>query len=141
MRTCCWPRASNHHYVLTTRLRGGVFKALLIFHIHGSGGCSDKTSGGGEKNLRAESANASAMAGPGIQPGKPTQNSSIERFNRTFRDEILNFYVFSRLSEDRENVDNWVIEYNEQWPHESLGNLTPEEFALKRTVNSSLALH
>ena len=53
MRTCCWPRASNHHYVLTTRLRGGVFKALLIFHIHGSGGCSDKTFGGGEKNLRA----------------------------------------------------------------------------------------
>ncbi len=81
------------------------------------------------------------MAGPGIQPGKPTQNSSIERFNRTFRDEILNFYVFSRLSEDRENVDNWVIEYNEQWPHESLGNLTPGEFALKLTENSSLALH
>ena len=71
-----------------------------------------------EKRIFApESANASAMAGPGIQPGKPTQNSSIERFNRTFRDETLNFYVFSRLSEDREIVDNWVIEYNEQWPH------------------------
>ena len=39
------------------------------------------------------------------------------------------------------NEDNWGIEYNEQRPHESLGNLTPEEFALKRTENSSLALH
>ena len=29
-----------------------------------------------------------------IQPGKPTQNSYVERFNRTFRDEILNMYVF-----------------------------------------------
>lgn len=76
-----------------------------------------------------------------IQPGKPTQNSYIERFNRTFREEVLNFYVFSRLSEVREIVDSWVIEYNEQRPHESLGNLTPEEFALKHTENSSLALH
>jgi len=48
---------------------------------------------------------------------------------------------FSRLSEAREIVDNWIIEYNEQRPHESLGNLTPEEFALKHTENSSLALN
>lgn len=64
------------------------------------------------------------------QPGKPTQNSYVERFNRTFREEVLNFYVFSRLSEIRTIVDAWVQEYNEQRPHESLGNLTPEEFAL-----------
>ena len=64
------------------------------------------------------------------QPGKPTQNSYVERFNRIFREEVLNFYVFSRLSEVRTIVDAWVQEYNEQRPHESLGNLTPEEFAL-----------
>ena len=64
------------------------------------------------------------------QPGKPTQNSYVERFNRTFHEEVLNFYVFSRLSEVRTIVDAWVQEYNEQRPHESLGNLTPEEFAL-----------
>lgn len=67
-----------------------------------------------------------------IQPGKPTQNSFIERFNRTFRDEVLDFYVFSRLSEVREITENWLKEYNEQRPHESLGDLTPAEFlALK----------
>ena len=75
------------------------------------------------------------------QPGKPTQNSYVERFNRTFREEVLNFYVFSRLSEVRTIVDAWVQEYNEQRPHESLGNLTPEEFALKHAGGSSLALH
>ena len=64
------------------------------------------------------------------QPGKPTQNSYVERFNRTFREEVLNFYVFSMLSEIRTIVGAWVQEYNEQRPHESLGNLTPEEFAL-----------
>ena len=76
-----------------------------------------------------------------IQPGKPTQNSYIERFNRTFREEVLSFYVFNRLSEVRDIVDQWVIEYNEQRPHKSLGNLTPEEFTFKHTDNSSLALH
>lgn len=65
------------------------------------------------------------------QPGKPTQNSYVERFNRTFREEVLNSYVFHRLSEVREIVETWVKEYNEQRPPESLGNLTPEEFALK----------
>ena len=64
------------------------------------------------------------------QPGKPRQNSYVERFNLTFREEVLNFYVFSRLSAVRTIVDAWLQEYNEQRPHESLGNLTPEEFAL-----------
>ena len=45
-----------------------------------------------------------------IQPGKPTQNSYVERFNRTFREEVLDFYVFSRLSEVRTIVDAWVQE-------------------------------
>ena len=47
----------------------------------------------------------------------------------------------TRLSEVRDIVDNWVIEYNEQRLHESLGNLTPEEFTITHIENSSLALH
>ena len=66
-----------------------------------------------------------------IQPGKPTQNSFVERFNRTYHNEILNMYVFKTLNEVRELTDNWIREYNEERPHDSLEDLTPIEYLNK----------
>lgn len=65
-----------------------------------------------------------------IKPGKPTQNAFIERFNRTYRTEILDFYLFRTLNEAREITSRWLMEYNSERPHESLNNLTPEEYRL-----------
>ncbi len=72
-----------------------------------------------------------------IEPGKPTQNSFIERFNRTCRTEVLDLYPFSRLSEVREITENWVRKYNEDRLHQSLGRLTPVEYRLKYESESS----
>lgn len=66
-----------------------------------------------------------------IQPGKPTQNSLIERFNRTFRQDVLNCYMFESLSQIRNYANAWLWMYNNERPHSSLGYLTPVEFLLK----------
>lgn len=64
-----------------------------------------------------------------IQPGKPAQNGYIERFNRTYREEVLNMYLFRNLQEVQCITNQWIDEYNKERPHHSLGNLTPYEYA------------
>lgn len=66
-----------------------------------------------------------------IQPGKPTQNSFVERFNRSYRTEVLNAWMFESLSQVRAMSAEWQHVYNSKRPHQSLENLTPREFLLK----------
>lgn len=73
-------------------------------------------------------AKLNGMALQYIQPGKPNQNAFIERFNRTFREEVLDQHLFARLDDVREAAHWWMIEYNEERPHDSLGDLTPLEY-------------
>ncbi len=75
-----------------------------------------------------------------IQPGKPTQNSFIERFNRTYREEVLDMYVFTRLSEVRDITEKCIDEYNEERHHESLGNMTPAEYLESKQPETSILL-
>ncbi len=64
-----------------------------------------------------------------IQPGKPMQNGYVERCNGNIRKELLNAYVFTSLTEVREKTEEWMMDYNNERPHKSLGYKAPKVFA------------
>ncbi|MBT2750047.1 MULTISPECIES: integrase core domain-containing protein [unclassified Lysobacter] len=72
-----------------------------------------------------------------IQPGKPTQNAYIERFNRTFRTQILDRFVFTTLDEVRRMAEDWRHHYNYHRPHRSLGGLSPIHYAMAHSPATS----
>jgi len=74
-----------------------------------------------------------------IRPGKPTENARVERFNGSMRRELLNCHIFTSLSEVREKVEEWMIDYNYHRPHEALGNLSPIEFLKRHNKKSKLS--
>jgi putative transposase len=85
-------------------------------------------------------ARSAGMAIQYIQPGKPNQNAYVERFNRTYRDELLNQHLFTSLDNVREATYWWMIEYNEERPHDGLDDLTPIEARQQAFRNSSFEL-
>jgi len=74
-----------------------------------------------------------------IEPGKPNQNAFIERFNRTYREEVLNAYLFESLDQVREITYEWMECYNEQRPHDALGGLPPTVYREMITREVSLS--
>jgi len=67
-----------------------------------------------------------------ISPGKPMENGYIERFNRTFREDVLDAYLFTSISQYNLVAEKWREDYNDNHPHQSLQNKSPREYAPRR---------
>ncbi len=64
-----------------------------------------------------------------IRPGKPVENTYIESFNGRLREECLDLHWFSSLEDAKIKIEAWRKDYNEQRPHSSLDDETPQAFA------------
>ena len=60
-----------------------------------------------------------------IQPGKPTQNAYVERFNRTVRHEWLDLHLFESIEHAQRTATQWLWGYNHERPHTAIGGITP----------------
>ena len=62
-----------------------------------------------------------------IQPGKPTQNAYIERFNRTARHEWLDMHGFKSIVQAQFLATQWLWQYNNERPHTAIGGIPPRQ--------------
>ena len=63
----------------------------------------------------------------------PKDNPALERFNRTVQDEWLSmsYYGLDDIPLANRELTDWLVEYNNERPHQSLDYLTPIEYATK----------
>jgi transposase InsO family protein len=72
-----------------------------------------------------------------IEPGSPWENGYIESFNGKLRDELLNWEVFTALTEAKVLIADWQTHYNQVRPHSAVGYKPP---APEAKVLETLAL-
>jgi len=60
-----------------------------------------------------------------IQPGKPTQNAYVERFNRTVRHEWLDLHSFTSVKQAQALATEWLWIYNNVRPNTAVGGVPP----------------
>jgi transposase InsO family protein len=61
------------------------------------------------------------------QPRSPTTTGKVERFHRTMRAEFRTDRVFASLAAAQGELDEWVADYNQRRPHQSIGMVPPAE--------------
>ena len=62
-----------------------------------------------------------------IQPGKPRQNATIERYNRTVRYDWLGRHLFESIKQVQAFATRWLWHYNHERPNMGLGGFTPKQ--------------
>ena len=70
------------------------------------------------------------------QPGKPNQNASIEWFNKSYRQEVLDANLLNTLDEVQTATDEWVEDCNLFRPHKALGRIPLASYLARLQSNS-----
>jgi putative transposase len=59
---------------------------------------------------------------------KELENGFIERFNRSYREDVLDAYLFATIDELRDLTWDFLQDYNQYHPHQSLNKISPIAF-------------
>ena len=62
------------------------------------------------------------------RPYRPQTNGKVERFWRTLKEDLIEDMVFDSLDHFKEELEQYILYYNEVRGHQSLGGKTPREF-------------
>lgn len=73
-----------------------------------------------------------------IEPGSPWENGYMESFNGHMRDECLDREIFVGMEELRYICEKYRLDYNHHRPHQSLGYLTPAQYAAMAGIPGAL---
>lgn len=73
-----------------------------------------------------------------IQPCKSSENAYIERFNWSYRKEVLDAHRFGSLDDVRAETERWLTLYHTRLPHDSLGRVPPLAFLPRSPDRPSL---
>jgi putative transposase len=65
-----------------------------------------------------------------IQPGKPTQNAYVERYNRTVRQEWLDMHDFRSVEQAQYLATRWLWIYNNERPNTAIGGIPPVQYKI-----------
>lgn len=69
--------------------------------------------------------------------GNPRGNADTERVIRTIKEDLIWTKEYSGFNELESAIAEWVVNYNEDFPHSSLGYMTPYEY--ERWFNAAAA--
>jgi putative transposase len=70
----------------------------------------------------------------------PKGNSDTERVMRTIKEDIVWPFEWDSPFEFEVSLAKWIDDYNTDFPHQSLGNLTPRQFYEKTIINKEPVL-
>ncbi|MBD8879453.1 transposase [Rhodanobacter sp. 7MK24] len=74
---------------------------------------------------------------PSLFVSVATRSAYIERFNRTFRIEVRDRYVFTSLHDVRRMTEDWRRHCNHQRPRRALTGLSPVAYAMASSPTST----